>query len=364
MVGDSESGAGRKARFRALSLEKRYPRILERTLLDDSDAESRSAIDRLGAFLDGTARFAPQGQIEDPHWAALYERCAGLMASEIGFLDLEYLAFHEILRAHRYPERQVDPFARDKVMDIEKALASCAGLFERVSDGGEALRVSLLGNAHDASQLRINPGEMLLDPDGLVMSETAQRVDIVCDNAGQEFLADLVLAAFLLQRGADRVRLHVKAMPWFVSDVTLADAQIVFATLADGSQAGTELGAVLLAGLADGRLELRADPLWTRPLGYGQGHLQAALEEDSDLVILKGDLNYRRALDDISTEVFTPWAALPYRPDRDVLSLRSIKSHCLVGMPESLWPAQVDPVDFPTDGAIFLPQHIPGQRSV
>lgn len=49
------------------------------------------------------------------------------------------------------------------------------------------------------------------------------RIDIVLDNAGFEFLADLVLVGYLLESGlAIKVVLHGKRMPWFVSDVPAA----------------------------------------------------------------------------------------------------------------------------------------------
>lgn len=363
MTGANQQGAARKAAFRAASLSKRYPRILERTLVGVEDPSIVAGIGRLGAFLAGDTPLGRPSDLDDPYWKAFYERHAGLSSHEIDFLELEYLAFHEILRAHRYFERWIDPFAVDKVMDMDLVLTSYEVLFDRIKTPGEALRTSLLGNAHDASQLKINTDGTLLNPEALHFEVPAGRIEIICDNAGHEFLSDLVLAAFLLRSGTQVVHLHVKAMPWFVSDVTLADAETVFAALEKPAHAQTDFAAVLLMGLSSGRLRLEAHPLWTQPLCFGEEHLSAALGAGADLVIIKGDLNYRRAISDVSTNVFTPWADLPYRPDRDLFSLRSVKSHCWVGMSLDRWPAGVDPADFPTDGSIFLPQTIKGQQS-
>lgn len=49
-------------------------------------------------------------------------------------------------------------------------------------------------------------------------------VDIVCNNAGFELCADLMLAEFLIEmKMADTVRFHVKSIPWYVLDVTEND---------------------------------------------------------------------------------------------------------------------------------------------
>lgn len=59
--------------------------------------------------------------------------------------------------------------------------------------------------------------------------ETADRkkpviVEIVNDNAGFEFFTDLIVADFLIEHNlANTVRFSVKAIPWFVSDVTPND---------------------------------------------------------------------------------------------------------------------------------------------
>ena len=172
-----------------------------------------------------------------------------------------------------------------------------------------------------------------------------------------------MLVAYLLRSGTPLVRLHVNAIPCFVSDVTLADAEAVFDALGRCGGPVGGLAETLIAGRTDGRLVIAADALWTRPLGFGAGHLSAVLRPDAGTVIMKGDLNYRRALDDLSTDVLTPWADLPHGPDHDLLSLRSEKSHGWVGMDSVNWPKDVNPDHFPTDGSIFLAQTIPGRCS-
>lgn len=49
-------------------------------------------------------------------------------------------------------------------------------------------------------------------------------IDIIFDNAGYEVFSDLCLADFLVTtKLADKIRLYVKTIPWFISDVTTPD---------------------------------------------------------------------------------------------------------------------------------------------
>ncbi|MEV0611489.1 ARMT1-like domain-containing protein [Polymorphospora rubra] len=58
---------------------------------------------------------------------------------------------------------------------------------------------------------------------------------LVADNAGRELLADLVLVDHLLAAGlAERVTLHVKPYPYYVSDATTADVVGCLRRLASG----------------------------------------------------------------------------------------------------------------------------------
>ena len=80
------------------------------------------------------------------------------------------------------------------------------------------------------------------------------------------------------------------------------------------------------------------------------------------LTILKGDLNFRRAIGDVSVPVETPFESLAVLPAAPMLSLRSIKSYCVAGM--RVWPAGMGTEDFPKDGSIVVAQHIPAKPAV
>ena len=155
-----------------------------------------------------------------------------------------------------------------------------------------------------------------------------RRVDIVLDNAGFELFVDLVLAGYLLATGlATEVILHPKSMPWFVSDVVPDD----FAALLNAMQDPKSFYEVEVDGKApvplaedeasnikflfehwsslhsEGSIVLRPNRFWTHTGAFWRmPKVAPELFEDlkeSDLVIFKGDLNYRKLIGDVSAHV-------------------------------------------------------------
>ena len=99
------------------------------------------------------------------------------------------------------------------------------------------------------------------------------------------------------------------------------------------------LGSRLSGHLAAGRLVLRDHPFWTTCLMFRQ--MPPDLVDDltqSDLVIIKGDVNYRRLLDDRHwPPEASPESIVTYFPSA-LLVLRTLKGEIVVG----LQPGQAD----------------------
>lgn len=157
-----------------------------------------------------------------------------------------------------------------------------------------------------------------------------RRVDFVLDNAGFELFADLILAGYLLSANlATTVVLHPKSIPWFVSDVIPQDFSALLNALADPrfffekaseddqllGQTPRPLSDKELEELnflfdrwsrfhQEGKLIIRPNRFWTQAGGYWRMHrTEPKLFEDlksSELVIFKGDLNYRKLTGDVS----------------------------------------------------------------
>jgi hypothetical protein len=161
--------------------------------------------------------------------------------------------------------------------------------------------------------------------------KTERRVDIVLDNSGFELYVDLVLAGYLLATGlATQIVLRPKSIPWFVSDVMPSDFAALLSAISSPrsffetqseeeklqgkvpdalSEVDVEnLQAVFQdwAGLhSEGKLAIRPNRYWTAGGSFWRLPKQAPeLYEDlksAELVIFKGDLNYRKLTGDVSS---------------------------------------------------------------
>ncbi|PKS11110.1 hypothetical protein jhhlp_002871 [Lomentospora prolificans] len=193
-----------------------------------------------------------------------------------------------------------------------------------------------------------------------------RRVDIVLDNSGFELYVDLILAGYLLSSGlATNIVLHPKSIPWFVSDVLPGDFAHIIGCLAnpkpfyetpsdDESLQGktppplADSDAENLAFLfeqwsrfhAEGQVILRPNRFWTHGGSFWRMPTEAKdLFEDlktSELVIFKGDLNYRKLVADAAWDPTTPFTTAlgPLGPGSgvNVLSLRTCKADVVVGL--------------------------------
>ena len=227
------------------------------------------------------------------------------------------------------------------------------GRFERL------LHASLWGNrtdlsytvvAHTLTRLSAGlgaTGERSAEQANLLIDDTAAvwdrltaarrgRLAILADNAGTELLMDLALSDGLLADGlAQEIHLHLKPQPFFVSDAMPKDVLAGLAALPAGGPAAAALAARLRAYLAAGRLQLTTHWHYATSLFYFQ--LPADLAADlarMDLVIVKGDANYRRLLGDAHWPPTTPFAqATAYFPAA-LVALRTLKGEIIVGLRE------------------------------
>ena len=161
-----------------------------------------------------------------------------------------------------------------------------------------------------------------------------RRVDIILDNAGFELFVDLILAGYLLSANlATHVVLHPKSIPWFVSDVLPGDFASLFNALADpqafynsasdddkqagktpqplSSKEAEELSFLFERWSSfhqEGQLTIRPNRFWTQAGSYWRlPRTEPSLLDDlreSELVIFKGDLNYRKLTGDVCRVVY------------------------------------------------------------
>lgn len=338
-------------------------------------------------------RVAPDAGV----WTRYIEQYLGLNWLEVPWFFAETYFYRRALDAIGYfepgPGHGLDPFAWQKRQGLdtnEKEIQSLASdlhreLAEKDRDEqanlGRAIKKNLWGNQADLSLWpagdekgpgrgqEVDRGERLVvdDTQNLVEFLSGRkrkngRIDFIMDNAGLELVNDLILANYFLETGlTESVRLHLKSHPTFVSDAMVKDVRIAIAHLsASLDRRVRALGERLENQVRAERLQLVEDFFWTSPLAFWE--MPAALRRvltDADLVISKGDANYRRLVGDRHWPFTTPAeAVLRYLPV-PLLALRVCKSEVIVGLrpgqPEEL--DQVDP-DWKTNGEWGMIQFI------
>jgi uncharacterized protein with ATP-grasp and redox domains len=270
----------------------------------------------------------------------------------------ETFLYRHLIQAVRWHETDRDPFAYKKRTEFERAhfwklLDTALSVEGTLAERLDALfTVVLWGNrvdlSHPAGLLAsetASDDELLVDDRDRVLGDLlgdggagrGGTVHIIADNAGTELTIDLALADVLLSAEGMTVVLHVKAHPTFVSDATISDVWTTVRALADHGGEPARLAARLRHAWADERLRLSA------PLFWNSGHFLWDMPPDlrrafegARLVVIKGDLNYRRAIGDaIWPDGVTFSEAMRYFP-APVVALRSLKSDTLVGVPASI----------------------------
>eukprot|EP00051_Salpingoeca_urceolata_P028862 m.488245 g.488245 ORF g.488245 m.488245 type:complete len:455 (-) comp25673_c0_seq1:286-1650(-) len=165
------------------------------------------------------------------------------------------------------------------------------------------------------------------------------QLDIVLDNAGFELFTDLCLLHFLTTAGfATKVVLHVKTLPWFVSDTSAKDfAWVVTQLNQSDSSSLAALGKAISGYVETGAWALMEDQFWCLPHDFdAMAATSPGLYETlgkSDLVLFKGDLNYRKLLGDLSWPYTTPFseACRGFRP-APFCALRTCKANLIAGL--------------------------------
>ncbi|KAJ6155608.1 hypothetical protein N7470_006174 [Penicillium chermesinum] len=171
-----------------------------------------------------------------------------------------------------------------------------------------------------------------------------RRVDIILDNSGFELFVDLILAGYLLSTGlATSIILHPKRLPWFVSDVTPKDFSDLLNSMVDPQAfytAADDTGKTY-PKLSEKEVE-DVRFLFEQWSGFHQDGKLIAPElfedlKESELVLLKGDLNYRKLTNDAQWDPTTPFTTAigPLGPKSGVriLAFRTCKADTVVGLP-------------------------------
>jgi hypothetical protein len=343
----------------------RHPALIDRlTEAWPYGPEQRSALAELAEeSVAGVIRPLPDGAVDAEQWKSWGAAFYGRPWTEVPFLWAESFFYRRLLEAVGYfkpgPWQGVDLFAPFKRVELAgEAVSAEIGALDQLAgladdDRGRALLLSSLwGNRADLG-FQITAGQgvavsgLVVDDSTrlweLLRSEPGGRVVLVADNAGSEIVADLAFVDHILTQGlVGEVVLHVKPLPYYVSDAVLSDVADCMRELLSSKGEGRCVGERLREAAAAGRLRVRADAFFCAPFDFTA--MSESLREQfasATLTILKGDLNYRRLVGDRWWEPTTSFGEVAdYFPGR-VATLRTLKSDVIVGL-DSCTVAELD----------------------
>ncbi len=332
----------------------------------DYPASIQRALQKLAEALESNApmgAFDPFGPDIDL-WEESLKAHAGQTWLQTDWFFAEIAAYRHLIEAVRWWETGRDPFTPKKAAEmgspdlwaaLDKALAvRQKPIAERLM---ALVHIDLWGNRIDLSFTASLAHGHVVGEDDLIADDSAAAVDhimqtdgavhFIADNTGTELAMDLALADALFDKGIQRIIFHLKLHPTFVSDTIVPDVHIMLAAMLseERNQETKALGKRLRVALDEGRLRLAPGAFWNSPYTLREMpvRLSAAFKEAA-LVIIKGDLNYRRMVDDALWEADVPLIDVTSYFPAPLLALRTLKSDGVVGLKTGL-AAQLDAED-------------------
>jgi uncharacterized protein with ATP-grasp and redox domains len=333
------------------SVVRRLPEIARRVIAEnDLDTHRTQRVENLATEI-GSGVITRLDEPEAADAAAWVEYVApyeGQRWVDVPWFFVETYFYRRVLAASGYsqpgPRRGVDPFAVQKQTALDGAIELAWRLAESLGDVPTLLGASLWANRVDLSLwpaggddaddrtksvVGFDGANRLLADDteeaSVLLQQPEALVHLILDNSGAELVADLALVADILNRGG-RVTIHAKPHPTFVSDVTLLDLETTIERLVSEPDAVGRLGRTLRQAQETGAIQATVHPFWVSPLPFWKcpedlvDTLSAA-----DVVISKGDANYRRLLGDLHWDPTTPFTDI-VRPLQPLVALRTSKS--------------------------------------
>ncbi len=342
----------------------RLPRI-GRQVLDENvlSATAVSAIKSLLAEIpEGKLRPLPDTHASDAAaWNAALQPYLSQNWLEPPWFVVETYFYRRIISAVDYFTTGIDPFAWQKQSSLHKTIDGIRAMSRHVAqalkDGWQPhhfltlLKQDLWGNQVDLSLWSTenspdhgaeSQNDFLLVDDGTAVTSyltsinhKSPRVDFIVDNAAFELIGDLCLADYLLSsHHVQQVHLHLKLHPTFVSDATIQDVADTIAFLKnDADGAAQAMAERLERGGENGRFHLNTHPFWTSP--HVMWHMPESLRQElakSQLVISKGDANYRRILGDHHWPFTTAFSDIVSYFPAPIVFLRTCKSNVIAGL--------------------------------
>lgn len=341
--------------FARHSMAVRVPSIIGEVIVRNADYPDTivSALERLRREIAGDApiRLFDAPAPDHDLWRQIVRPHEGETWLDTDWFFAEMLAYRWLLAAARYWDTLRDPFAPFKEEEMSSdALWAVLGEALAVEGPPEErldayLRRMLWSNRIDLSLSAVASKGTSATDEHLLVDDVTRAVEhllacrpadvhIVMDNAGTEQAMDYAIADLLLgERFAERVTLHVKMQPVLVSDVIVKDVHELLGRMEKRGGAFASLAGRIRAALGVGRLRVVPDFFWNTHGCWWElpPRLQDPLER-ADLIIAKGDVNYRRITNDALWPYETTFSEALSDVNLTMLALRTLKSDTLVGV--------------------------------
>ena len=372
--------------FAAFTLRNRLPAILDQIVEDYKFKEGIVAkLKQLKhQVLHGKIMHFIESGDDQLHWKNWLTPWMGKTWFEVPFYFAEAYFYRLILDKVDFFSSKVDPYSVQKEQDIlnnhDRFYSILIDLADFLKDKPEddqlieyLLTLALWGNKSDLSQLQTSRDEKhdihnnytLLNDSAKVrelFSKSIGQIDIVVDNSGVELFADLVLATYLLKfHLSETIILHTKAYPTFVSDATTDDVFFLTKALKNHeNELVSGLAKKLETYINDQSIQIIDNRFWNAPLHF-RSMPKILWQEfnNSDLLILKGDANYRRIFEDRDIPTNTPIGTLADYLPTPTCAIRILKSELMLGMKnEDIYMVNREDPDWKINGKYGMIQMI------
>jgi hypothetical protein len=348
--------------FARHTILERKPQIIRQVIADNGyPPEVNTALENLrNEIASQPIQLLHESAADVAFWNAEASNHAGKTWLEIPWYFAETYFYRRVLEATGYFQTGErwghDPFEKQKHGQINNDIQKLSVEWDQLSTlepetRFEALLHSCLwGNRADLSNFTVTEKGrggltahterhlILIDHTREIqklLSDGVSRIDFICDNVGSDLLFDLALTDFLLNQGwVKEVHLNLKNQPFFVSDAMPADVLLTIDRLQKAQNTAIQAwGRRLEKNLADGHLVLETDSFWTTCLMFRQmpEYLSQSLAR-SALVLIKGDVNYRRLLDDRAWLHTTRMENICSYFPAPFVTLRTLKGEIMVGL--------------------------------
>jgi hypothetical protein len=331
------------------TLTQRFPKIIAqaRAGAGDPDAKDRRWDALLRDVLEGNPMRPELLPAPSEYWSDYLGPILERPWSVLPFFDTELCFYLAINTLAGFYSSGLDVFAPTKNDARRKALPQVGSASESISGEGRISSLverALAGNEADLSRFESGVGSLgddgyIVDDrpgllEALVAASRGDEVHVVLDNAGLELCWDLLLGDALLESGLDALVLQAKPCPMFVSDATVADVDETIQAFFDDPKLRS-IGERLDAARTGGRLRVEGAPSFGEPRHFDdlEPELTRSLSRAA-VVLAKGDLNYRRFVQDRAWPADTA-ASLALSSSFSAVALRVLKSEAVVGVESS-----------------------------